>query len=178
MEDYKEDNIEYIPQSKIKKYLVIILALILIFLISTYYIVFYSSDEILSGLIQSYKIDDKLTLNFKDKKIIFSKDAYDKLNKIYDENKELEFKACLKGDVENNIYDINNIVVPKTFSQKYNEVISERCDNETLIDMHSHPFRRCLASFQDIINFRKLKITNENVLLAVMCEKDRFYLYK
>ena len=177
MEDYKEENIEEIPQSKIKKYLILILALILIFLVSTYYIIFYSSDDILSGLIQSYKLDNKLTLNFKDKKIIFSKDAYDELNNIYNENKELEFKVCLKGNLENNIYNINKVIIPKTYSQKYNEVVSERCDNNTLIDLHSHPFRRCLASFQDIINFRKLKITNENVLLAVMCEKDRFYFY-
>ncbi|MBI2667641.1 hypothetical protein HYX17_02615 [Candidatus Woesearchaeota archaeon] len=177
MEDYKEDNIEEIPRSKIKRYLVLILAVILIFLVSTYYVIFYGVDDVLSGLIQSYKIDDKLTLSFKNNKIIFSKEVYDELNNIYNENKELEFKACLMGYVKNNIYNIDNIIIPKTFSQKYNEVVSERCDNETLIDLHSHPFRRCLASFQDIINFRILKITNENILLAVMCEKDRFYIY-
>ena len=177
MEDYKEDGIEEIPKSKIKKYLILILALVLIFLVSTYYVVFYGVDDVLSGLIQSYKIDDKLTLNFKENKIIFSKEAYDELNSIYDKNKELEFKVCLKGYVENKVYNINNILIPKTFSQKYNEVVSEKCDNNTLIDLHSHPFRRCLASFQDIINFKRLKITNENVLLAIMCEKDRFYLY-
>ena len=89
----------------------------------------------------------------------------------------MEFKVCLKGEIRENDYFIDELIVPEIYSQEYNKVISEPCDKDTLIDLHSHPFRRCLASFQDILNIRRLKSVNEDILLAVMCEEDRFYLY-
>tara|TARA_B100000315_G_scaffold149474_1_gene138211 strand:- start:269 stop:796 length:528 start_codon:yes stop_codon:yes gene_type:complete len=173
-----EQEIEELPQkSKIKKFFILIIGLILVFLVSTYYLFAFGADDVLAGFIQSSKIDNKLTLEFKDKKIIFTKDSYEELLKIYDENLEVEFKACLKGNVKNNIYDINKIIIPKTYSQTYKSVRAEPCDTNTLIDLHSHPFRRCLASIHDITNFRRLKSVNENILLSVMCERDRFFVY-
>ena len=177
MEKEPEQEIEEIPQSKIKRVYIFILGLILVILISTYYISFYGVDEVLSGFIQSSKIDKNLSLEFKDKNIVFTKDVYNDLQKLYNENLELEFKVCLKGEIRENDYFIDELIVPEIYSQEYNKVISEPCDKDTLIDLHSHPFRRCLASFQDILNIRKLKSVNEDILLAVMCEEDRFYLY-
>ncbi len=173
-----EQEIEDLPQkSKIKKFFILIIGLVLVFLVSTYYLFAFGADDVLAGFIQSSKIDNKLTLEFKDKKVIFTKESYDELLKIYDENLEVEFKACLKGNKINNIYNINKILIPKTFSQTYKSVRAEPCDTNTLIDLHSHPFRRCLASVHDVTNFRRLKSVNEDILLSVMCERDRFFLY-
>ena len=173
-----EQEIEELPQkSKIKKFFILIIGLVLVFLVSTYYLFAFGADDVLAGFIQSSKIDNKLTLEFKDKKVIFTKESYDELLKIYDENLEVEFKACLKGNKINNIYNINKILIPKTFSQTYKSVRAEPCDTNTLIDLHSHPFRRCLASVHDVTNFRRLKSVNEDILLSVMCERDRFFLY-
>tara|TARA_Y100000310_G_scaffold345665_1_gene467955 strand:- start:14893 stop:15465 length:573 start_codon:yes stop_codon:yes gene_type:complete len=175
--DIEKEVVEEEKPKRFRKYFVLILGVILILLIVSYYSVSYGVSYILEGLIQSPSLDEDYGVEFKDFNIIFEKKAYGNLIKIYDENLELEFKACLKGLFVNNEYTINEIVIPKTYSQKYNQVIADPCDSNTLISLHSHPFRRCLPSQQDIKNFKLLKKENDNVLLGIMCEKDRFNFY-
>jgi proteasome lid subunit RPN8/RPN11 len=172
-----EQEIEELKSSLFKKIIVISLAVILIVLFVTYLLTNSTVRSILEGLIESSKLQGynikKIDIN-----ITFSKEVLSELNKIYDENIGNEFKVCLKGYIEENSYYINEIYIPKTYEKTFNRVVAEQCSEDSLISLHSHPKKHCLFSQQDLKTFKSLKEKNEHVLLALMCERDRFNFYR
>ena len=175
MEDLEQEPTKEKP-SIIKRISIIFLALFLIFLIITYLLTNSVVRNITAGLIESETIKNYQVEINKTTKLIFTEQAYDQLMDIYDDNLNVEFKVCLKGNIDGDYY-INNIEIPKTYSQEYNQVIAEPCDSESLVDMHSHPLRHCLPSETDINSFNTFKETNPNAIMAVMCQRNRFNFY-
>ncbi|MBL7147652.1 MAG: hypothetical protein ISS82_02395 [Nanoarchaeota archaeon] len=175
MEHLEQESIEE-KEPVIKRISIIIIAIFLIFLVTTYLLSNSIVRNISAGLIESEVVKNyQVNLN-KTTKLIFTKEAYDNLMKIYDQNQGVEFKACLKGYINKNYY-INNIEIPKTYSQKYNQVIAEPCDSESLVDMHSHPLKHCLPSETDFNSFESFKEKNPHAIMAVMCQRNRFNFY-
>jgi proteasome lid subunit RPN8/RPN11 len=168
MEDYSEEEIEEKP-SLFKKISVIIIAIFLLILMLSYFTLFGVRD-ILEGIVGSHTINDD-KIYFSDKIIYFENNTYNRLLGIYDKNLENEFKACLVGKYDKN-YFIYDLYVPKTYEQQPSEVISEPCDS--IISLHSHPRMFCIPSQQDFKAFKQEK----SDLMLVMCEKDRFTIYK
>ena len=177
MQKFDEEIIEEEKPSLVKKTFIIILSLFLIFLFITYLLTNSVVRNITFGLIESEKIINYEVKINKTNELIFTKESYDKLMNIFDTNQEVEFKVCLIGEIINGDYYIDDLKIPKTYSQKYNEVIAEPCDNNSLVDMHSHPLKHCLPSEQDLNNFNRFKERNENAIMAIMCQRDRFNFY-
>ena len=170
-------NEEPQEESKFKKVLIIIIALFLLLIFLTYIITNAVGIHILSGLIESSKVTNN-TIDFSfNNQVIFINNSLEKLQGLWISNPELEFKVCLQGIIEDNKYVIYDVYQPETFSQKVNEVVSEPCKKESLIDLHSHPFKHCLPSQQDLISFNKFKETQPKALMAIMCEPNRFTVY-
>ncbi len=161
---------------KFKKIFILVLGIFLTILILVYFLIG-SLDNIVYGLIESNKIkDNEVSIN-PTNRLVFLENTYDKLLNIYNENSELEFKVCLNGYTENGNYFIDEIYAPKTYLQSHDRVIADFCNNESIVDLHSHPLKHCLPSEQDFISFKLFKEKNENAIMAVMCEKGRFNFY-
>ena len=133
--------------------------------------------DILAGLIESSEIEDyEININYTNK-LIFTKESYEKLLRIYDKNIEKEFKVCLKGSTSNGDYFINEIFEPEMIFQSHNRVVAKPCPTNSLVSMHSHPIKHCLPSDVDLENFAKFKKENPVALMAIMCERERFNFY-
>ena len=176
----KINEIEIIKEEKpnlFKKIFIIILGIFLIILAITYLSSNSLVNNILIGLIQSNKVENSIVNINSTNKLIFLNDSYEKLLKIYDNNSEREFKTCFKGKIDKGDYIIKEIYIPKTYSQTSNEVVSEFCSNDTIVDMHSHPLKHCIPSEQDFKSFKLFKEKSNNAIMAVMCERERFNFY-
>ena len=177
MEEFNEEIIEEEKTPLIKKISIIILSVFLIFLVVSYLLTNSIVRNITVGLIESEKIKNYEVKINRTNKLIFTQESYNELMDIFDNNKGVEFKACLKGEIKSGDYYIYLIEIPKTYLQEYNKVIAEPCDENSLVDMHSHPLKHCLPSEQDLINFENFKEKNKNGIMAIMCQRDRFNFY-
>jgi len=157
----------------IKKTIIIIISIFLIFLVLTYLVPGYKILNIIEGKIISHELDNNLSITLKDKKIIFNPNTYNELLNIYNNNQIHEFKVCLLGTLNNNIYYLNKIEHPIIISQDIFSVTSTPCPKNTLVSLHSHPENQCIHSKQDIKSHKESKIS----LSAVMCSKKRFNFY-
>lgn len=156
---------------------IIVLAIFLIVLTLSYFLTNPTARSVFLGLLESSKLNENQLTTRDDIIINFSPDVLEELNFLQDSNKEKEFKACLSGEVNNKVYTINSIYEPIIFLQEYDKVVSEPCNKETLIDLHSHPLKHCLPSEKDILSFNRFKEKNLKALMVIMCEKDRFNVY-
>lgn len=160
-----------------KKVFIVLVSFVLITLILSY--VFIGSDikYVLFGLIESSKIEQNVIIKVQDKELVIINDTYNKIQDVYNKNINLEFKACLLGRVIDNKYFLMGMYQPTTYKQTYDSVVAEPCNETTLISLHSHPFKRCIPSQEDINNYKQQKLTNKDLILAVMCDKERINFY-
>ena len=164
--------------SLLRRIFTIIIGIFLLSLVLSYFIFDESTRLTILGFLTSSKLNNNTLTVDKTTNLIFNNASLSTLNHLYDSNLEVEFKACLKGEKISNTYFIAETIQPRTFQQEYNFVIAESCPKGTLVDLHTHPFNQCIPSEIDVKNFRKFQKQNPDALLAVMCEKDRFYFYR
>jgi len=175
-EDWEEER-------KGKPIFIKILSIFMLILVVGYLITNPITRNILFGLIESSSIEEDSNNEYiveidSENKLFFMNNTYNNLIKIYDENPEKEFKVCLQGNVTNGDYFIHSIYEPTMSFQSHNKVIADPCPDNTLVSMHSHPFRHCLPSEQDLSNFKLFKKINPDALMAIMCERGRFNFYR
>ena len=163
--------------NKFRKVIIILIAIFLIILLITYLLTNSLIRNIFVGIVESSKVNDNIVNINSTNKLIFQNNTYNELLNIYDNNPELEFKVCLKGGIENSDYLINEVYIPETYLQTHSSVIAEPCPTDTLVDMHSHPIKRCLPSEQDFKSFESFKERNNNAIMSIMCERGRFNFY-
>lgn len=160
-----------------RRFFTIILAIFLIIIILVYFLTTPMIRDMIAGLIESSTLEGySININSTNK-LVFDSGSYGRLMEIYGNNPDQEFKVCLKGSHINGNYFIEEIYEPKMTLQSYAKVMAKPCPPETLVSMHSHPYKHCLPSQQDIKNFNMFKINNPDALMAIMCEKDRFNFY-
>ncbi len=161
---------------KIKRLLLVAASIFLVILIVTYIVpgnIFY----ILEGRIVSEKLTD-FSVNLKNSgKVVFEKSAYEKLRWLYFSEQRNEFKACLLGKKEGKDYFVSDLYLPKTFGQGVSHVSAELCNKETIISLHTHPYKRCIFSEQDIKSYEAVRQVNPDAIIGLMCEADRFGFY-
>lgn len=163
--------------SKWKKIFTLIIAVFLILLMISYVWVSYGLDDIIASLIESETLEgDSIKIN-ENSFLIFKKGSYQKLLENYLQNQDKEFKACLIGEIKKDNYEITDIFIPEMTEQSFNKVVSKNCPEETIADLHSQPYRRCIESEQDLKTKGFIKQTNPERLMAIMCEKERFNFY-
>tara|TARA_Y100000310_G_scaffold316748_1_gene368878 strand:+ start:7055 stop:7582 length:528 start_codon:yes stop_codon:yes gene_type:complete len=172
------DDLEHVEEEKpslIKKISVSVISLFLMFLIVSFTFTGAVGD-IVASLIESETIEDGL-VELEDFSVQFVGNSYDILLDVYNNNLEYETKVCLKGYVEENKYYVDEVYLPVIYSQTFNQVVSEACPTDTLIALHSHPYRHCIASEQDLSNLETAKLVNPDAIIGIMCEEERFSFY-
>jgi proteasome lid subunit RPN8/RPN11 len=173
----KDIDPKNIPEKKPNKFWKILTTFVTIIITIMLLIYLLSADsviEIITGVMTSEKIDEELTLNYKDYTIIFEEDTLQQLQELYLINEQHEIKACLTGEENNKEYRITGIQVPEIFSQSVFHVSSAGCPQQTLISLHSHPIKHCIFSEQDINTYKQ----SPGIMIGLMCELDRFTFYK
>jgi hypothetical protein len=167
------DNIE--EESKIKKFIIILISSILIILILSYLLISYPIFPLLESLLESNKAKDH-TVYLKNTTIHFSNELYKELQHRY-LTQTTEFVLCLTGNLTERTYFLNHYYEPKILTSTFSKVTFEPCINDTLVIIHSHPSGNCIGSQRDILSLEDLQKKNKNALIVIMCGKDRFTIY-
>ncbi len=173
MEEPVEELLEEKPKNKI---LLIALGLFMLFIVVTYFLpgdVF----SIIEGRLESSKLEG-FEAEYDRGKVVFSRGVYEMLREIYINNQKTETKVCLTGEKVGDDYYIDKIYIPETYSATVYQVISEGCNKDDLIAMHTHPERHCLFSEQDIESYENFREVNPDAMIGLMCEINRFSFYR
>ena len=167
---------EEYEDSKLKKVLIGIGGGFLILLVLSYMLTGFGVGEILASMIESDEIEGNV-IDVGDYKVIFEGNSYEDVLEVYNEDLSVETKMCLLGYYDGDYY-VTEVLKPVIYSQEFSQIVSEACPGETLIALHSHPYKQCLASEQDLSNLEKSKEVNPNALIGIICEEDRFSFYR
>lgn len=177
--DEPEENIIWTWAKRIS---LLLIAVFLFYLMFTYMGIGPDILQIFEGQIESKQIDANYTLYINNEtRVVFTEQLYGNLFNLYVSSQENEFKACLYGTIEEGeitTYLLDGLAVPETYSQSVYRVVSAGCDKDTLVSLHSHPYKHCLLSDQDIKSYEEFLKKAPDALLATMCEEDRFTFYK
>ncbi len=178
---------EEIPESPIwkavKKILLITVGIFLIYLMLSYVGVGYYILDIMEGQLTSNALEANYTFTLENQTTIqFSEEVYNQLFHLYITSQEHEFAACLYGNYSTTnagekIYSLVSLAIPDIYKESFNQVISSGCDANALIFLHSHPYKHCLFSDQDLETHKSFAAKNAVGLSAIMCEEERFTFY-
>ncbi|MBI2572687.1 hypothetical protein HYV86_02415 [Candidatus Woesearchaeota archaeon] len=113
-----------------------------------------------------------------DLELHFENNSAQDITYLYLQEQEAEFSLCLFGEKQENIYRIISFIQPTQYKRTFNQVTFQACPPQTLILFHTHPYKSCLASTQDIITLRESQKENPNMLMVIMCEPARFAVYE
>ncbi len=158
-----------------RKIIIMFIAIALLFLITSYILLGYPIFPILESISES-KLAENKTIVLEEFSIMFTEDTYNDLQEYYNKDLSVEMVVCLKGEISRD-YTINEVYQPDITEQTFNHVTFKTCSEDTIILLHSHPFRRCIASQQDLITLNSSKEKNPHSLMIIMCESDRFSVY-
>lgn len=148
-----------------------ILATVIFILIVTYIFAAYPIGNIIRGQLESNPLNNDL-IELKDFSIKFLNETQKELQEIYFNEQKVEFSVCLIGEKIDKNYYIKSLYKPKMYEQRFNQVVFEPCSEQTIIVLHSHPYKSCLASKQDLESMKK-----SNKTILIMCEPGRFSVY-
>ena len=178
LKDLEHLNHHDIPEekpSKIKKIIVATIAVFLVLLMISFIFVTFPIGEILQGKVESSLLKGHI-IDLDNLQIIFEEGTEEILKSYYLSEQETEISLCLEGYKAED-YHITSLYQPKTYQAAYNQVWFEPCSAKTVIILHTHPYKRCVASETDIKMLENSKLSNPEVLMVVMCEPDRFSVY-
>ena len=166
----EKELLEERPEPKWRKHVIILGAIILSVLVFSL-----SFSGFLSSIVQSKTIDNNM-IQFKNATIVFENNVLQLLQEEFVTNEHREIKACLFGNKDGTIYNVNNIEFPKVLRASVSHVAAVPCSIDTLIDLHSHPINRCLASGHDVVVHSQRQKTNLELRMMIMCSSTRFAL--
>src|SRR3989338_3423814 len=125
-----------------------------------------------SFIFLSYPIDNIIISKLESQSPIANTLIIDNIKIIFEQQTQQQHQEQQKT-----LYRITSLYTPKMYQQTFNHVVFEPCNKDTLIMLHSHPYKSCLASATDINTLQKTKQQNPNILMIVMCEPQRFSVY-
>jgi proteasome lid subunit RPN8/RPN11 len=143
-------------------------------MLSFVYISYPGYDAIVSQL-ESTQINND-TLKTDDLSVVFKEGVYTRIINVYEQNQNVETALCFQGDVNEKKYFVEDFYKPKILSQGPRHVHHEQCSQE-IVMFHTHPKNRCTASSQDIETLNYAKTRNEDIIMIIMCNKNRFSIY-
>ncbi len=160
----------------VRRVTTLIIGIFLLFLMLSY-LPMYHIWYILEGNIVSTQMNNHELL-YKDRKITFTNSAYEQLKELYLKNQKAEFSVCLIGYTENKNAIVASIKEPRTISSSVFHVTSDLCDDKAVVALHTHPYKSCIFSQEDIQYYRYFKERNPEGMIALMCAPDKFTLYR
>ncbi|MBU0470352.1 MAG: hypothetical protein KKA62_02680 [Nanoarchaeota archaeon] len=182
MEDFiiRKEDLE-IPEeeekpSKLKKLFILMAGVIMIVLMLSFIFASYPLSNIIAGLLESSPLDSN-EIKMDGFSIIFEDLTHESLKQIYFSEQKVEFSVCLQGQKVGPDYYIGSLYLPEMYEQAFDHVSFQPCSKDTLIMLHSHPYKSCLASDTDLDTLKKNKEVNPDVLMVIMCEPERFSVY-
>ena len=128
----------------------IIIGLFLLSLILVYFLLTPQIRSILSGLIESSKINNFEVELKAGNKLIFINETYEELTEIYNQNPELEFKVCLKGYIEKD-YFITEIFRPKMYLMLFNYAIASSWKISSIVILNKRATLKARLFFNDVL---------------------------
>jgi hypothetical protein len=136
---------------------------------------------IIRGQLESTELESGV-LKLDNFTIEFEESVLSELLGLYYENQATEFSVCLLGEIDENIllkdkYLIDELYVPVTYLQSYSHVSFESCNSSTIIMLHTHPYKSCVASQTDLDTLESSQVFNQEMVMLVMCEPERFSVY-
>ncbi len=173
--DLPESEESIIPPL-IKKIILLIMGLFIILLMVTFIFGTFPLGDIIQGKTQSSLLQGDMLI-LPEFLIVLKNNTAQALEELYLEEQQEEFSVCLQGTFENKIYSITSFYQPVTYQRAFNHVTFESCNVDTLIMLHSHPYKRCVASQTDLDTLKKSQEQNPQMLLVVMCEQRRLAVY-
>ncbi|MBT3416539.1 hypothetical protein HN706_00135 [Candidatus Woesearchaeota archaeon] len=168
------DDGEYQTINKRKKK---IMGLTIILLISSYFLLGNAAFPFLASMSESIEIDNNRIHVGPNLTIIFEDNTYGVIQNMYLQSQSVEFAVCLFGDVRGGNYIIDEVYAPQAIDQSFNHIKFKSCPLDTLILLHSHPHKKCIASNQDINTLQTIKERNNDSLIVVMCDTNKFSVY-
>ncbi len=150
--------------------------LLTLLLLASFIFLSYPIDHIIAGKLESHTPIAN-TILIGNLTLIFEQNTDQQLQTLYLNQQKVEFSVCLLGTKDLNTYHLTSLYTPKMYKQTFNHVIFEPCNKDTLIMLHSHPYKSCLASDTDINTLKQTKQTNPDILMVVMCEPQRYSVY-
>ncbi|MBS3127161.1 hypothetical protein J4228_03275 [Candidatus Woesearchaeota archaeon] len=177
LQDLNIEEEELKQDSKIKKIYLIGVSVFLTLLMISFVFVTFPIDDIIVSLFDSTLLEDN-TLELDEFTIFFLNETDEELQNIYLHQQDVEFSVCLQGFIEQGDYYITSLYQPVMHEQKFDHVSFEPCSAESLLLLHSHPYKRCTASDTDLATLKKTQERNPDTLMVVMCEPRRFAVYK
>jgi len=150
--------------------------LLTLFLLASFIFLSYPIDHIIASKLESQSPIAN-TLIIDNIKIIFEQPTEQQLQDIYLNQQKVEFSVCLLGEKIENTYHLTSLYTPKMYQQTFNHVVFEPCNKDTLIMLHSHPYKSCLASDIDLNTLKQTQKNNPDTLMIVMCEPQRYSVY-
>src|SRR3990172_10747711 len=187
LKNVKESDLDIIEElteeekrkrERLKKFLVaatgiFLAAITIVYLVPGGYVL-----NILEGQIESYTINEDFVIDLKDsKQVVFNETVYNELLAMYFAEQRSEFKACLEGYKEVSSYYVTGVYQPEMYSQSFSHVSSELCNKDTIIPLHTHPYKHCTFSLTDIRGLDSVRKVNPDAIIGLMCEPDRFNFY-
>lgn len=170
LQGIEEEYSEQEKDKKWKKYFIPVVAVVMIMLALSFLLPL----ERIGSIVESKKINENFVIELNNgKKIFFDENVYNQVRDSYLSSKT-EIKICLLGNKVANSYIVDNFYYPKIYESKYDHVISEGCNNETIISLHSHPDTFCIFSAQDIKSYNQLVEYNPNAFIGLICDVDKF----
>jgi hypothetical protein len=163
-----DELIEERPEPKWRRPLLIVMGVFLAVLVISL-----SFSDMLQGVIQSSSIETN-RLVFRNATVLFENDALELLQKEFIDNEHREIKACLYGEQDDTIYTVDKVEFPRVLSASVTHVAAIPCPVDALIDLHSHPINRCLASVHDVNVHERRQEANPGSRLMIMCSSTRF----
>jgi proteasome lid subunit RPN8/RPN11 len=161
----------------LKRAMILFASLVIVFLFLSLIYLQYPLFNVIQGQIESKSPNNNI-LQLKNFNIDFTDDAIKIMQTSFKDNKDVETSLCLKGELKDKTYFINEIYAPKIYEQSLKHVSSEPCSNTTLIMFHTHPYKSCIASTTDLYTLKSTQQTNPNIIMIIMCEPDRFSTYE
>jgi len=183
MEDHRhyDPDEEHPAWSIIKKILLVLSAVFLILLMITLSLPVNTMSSLLASIQLSPNPPDYIAL-VGNGTLVIKHGVYNTLLDRYFEEQRKEFKACLLGEKQVDgegseqeiIYYVDGIYFPVIKDNGHTFVLAELCNEETLIDLHTHPYLSCFFSDVDLNSLKTVQQINPDAFISLMCGTDRF----
>jgi len=158
-----------------------------VFFVALFMVVLFSSFAVLApvnsfveGHLRSSVLDNNV-VSFGDYSLYFTKNVSSLLSSLYVQNQlvnGVESAVCLNGEyLGSDNYIINGISYPKIYEQTRTHVVFTPCPDDTVVMLHTHPYKSCLASDVDLVTLDNAQKSNEHLLMIIMCESMRYSVY-
>lgn len=132
----------------------------------------------LSGKVVTSRLQEGNMFELKNNgSVVFDEIAFLTLQELYKNIQKTEFKVCLTGYKKEKDYFVEGLYIPKTYDKQVYSVTAALCDNSTIISLHTHPYLHCIFSDQDIENLAAYRQSNPDVILGLMCDRDKITFY-